>query len=161
MRARREKEKTYYLIATAGFLMALACVFTFLQQFILVILLFAIIGLITAVGWSKRWRLAEQEIGKILDETDFSSPLRRRDFLTMKAWVKMASRWGVWKTVLLTWVLNVPICGGLFFIQSLLDIISMTEVVIFTIIASIGSAVGIYWGLSKAFVPAMNNSNVK
>jgi len=38
---------------------------------------------------------------KLLGETDFSAPLRGRDSLTMKGWLKLASRWGVWRTVFL------------------------------------------------------------
>ena len=66
-------------------------------------------------------------------ESDISAPLRGRDFLTMKGWLKLASRWGVRKTVFLYILLAMPISSGMFFILSLWDKRSMTYVVFETI----------------------------
>ena len=153
MRARREKEKFWYLPATISLLGALFSVSIYLEKPLLMLLFGTSTILLGIVGWPKRSRLMEREYPKMLDEVDSSTPLRVRDLGTWKAWLVMASRWGVWKTVLLRSLLIGVISGVLLSIASLFGIMSMTHVVIYTIINSILSAVLLYRRFSKSPSP--------
>ena len=149
--ARLKREKIGYLGTIISFLGALFFVSYLLEQAILVFIIFSIIGLLSIWGLPKLHRLMVREQVKVLSEVDLSAPLRVRDFLTVEAWLKMASRWGVWKTFLLCWLFSVTIGSGPFFIASLLGIISMTDFIRSTIIASTFSTIVLYWQFSKVF----------
>lgn len=149
--ARRKKEKIGYLGTIISFLMSLGLVFYLLEQYILWFIIFVSFIPISIVTVPKVLRLMVREQVKVPSEFDFSAPLRVRDIFTSYGWLKMVSRWGVWKTLLLFWLFGLTIGGGPLFIASLLGIISMTDFVISTIIGSIGFIVFLYWQLSKVF----------
>jgi len=140
---------TAYLGATVCFLLALTCIFLFLEQEVLSFLLFISSVLLGVAGFPKYRRLWKQGFIKGY-EVDFSAPLKVRDIFTMKFWMVMVSRWGIWKAVLLRSLLTGAIIGGLLFIFNLLDVMSMIEVVTTTIIAIIGSSIYHYWRFNKS-----------
>ena len=135
--------------AVVSFLMALAFVFMFINQLLPVIFLMVAAVLLSVVGLPKMSKVLKREWAKILHEADLSAPLRGRDFLTMKGWLKLASRWGVWKTVFLYWLLNVAIIGGALFTLSLWGIMSITYVATYTITYTTVSAIIFYQQISS------------
>ena len=101
VKARRRKEPTYYGVSGVCFLLVIAFVAALLHQFLV---FFAMIGLsfvVSIVLLPKSMELQREEIGKQKQETDASAPLRLRDFLTWKAWIKLKATHGFRTTVTL------------------------------------------------------------
>lgn len=151
VQARRKKEKTYYLGAVVGFVVLLAFVFAFFNQFILSFILIVATGILSITGLPKMLRIQERELAKQLQKADLSAPLRGRDWLTWKGWFKLAYRWGIWKTVFLYWLLAVAILGGMLFTLSMYGVMSMGYVAVYTISFTIVSAIIFYRQFKKAF----------
>ncbi|MCS7114883.1 MAG: hypothetical protein N0A00_05735 [Candidatus Bathyarchaeota archaeon] len=81
-------------------------------------------------------------MAKQLQELDLSAPFKARDFLTNKGWLKLASKYGLWKTMFLYYLLSVVILGGTLFTASIFfGLITKVYVVIFTVA---GSTFGTY-----------------
>lgn len=125
VKARRRKEKAYYISAMVSFLMLLSSIFVILNQFILVLVLFIAIGILSVAGLPKTIKVMRREPLKELQETDFSAPLRMRDLLTWKGWFKLVSSWGLRKTLCLYSLLNMGGVGAIFFTLSIFGMISM------------------------------------
>ena len=89
VKARRRNEKTYYSISGVAFLMVLAVAVALLNQFLLSFAIIIVAGLLSTVLLPKAMQLYGQEIVTQKQETDVSTPLRLRDFLTWKAWLKL------------------------------------------------------------------------
>ena len=106
VQARRKKEKAYYISAIVSFLMLLFSIFIILNQFILALILFIAIPILSIAGLPKIIKVMKREPLKELQETDFSAPLRVRELLTWKGWFKPKSRWGIRKTMCLYSLLN-------------------------------------------------------
>ena len=149
VQAHRKKEKTYYLGATVSFIMLVACVLIFLNQFIVALTLTALTAILSIAGLPRVLKVQERELAKQLQEMDLSAPLRGRDWLTWKGWFKLAYRWGIWKTVFLYWLLVVAILGGMLFTLSMY--MSMGYVAVYTISFTIVSAIIFYQQFKKAF----------
>jgi hypothetical protein len=118
VKARRRREPTYYWVSGVCFLLVIAFVAALLKQFLL---LFAMIGgaLIICIGVLPRiMELNREDIVKQKQETDVSAPLRMKDFLTMKGWIKVRATHGLRKTLTLYILTNIGIlvAVGLVFI---------------------------------------------
>jgi len=150
VKARRRKEKAYYIGAVMSFLMLLSSIFVILNQFILVLVLFVAIGILSVAGLPKTIELLRREPLKELQETDFSATLRGRDFLTWKGWFKLTSSWGIRKTMCLYSLLNMGGVGAIFFTLSIFGVISMAWAAVFTIFVGIGSPIFFYRQIGKA-----------
>jgi len=61
VKARRRKEKAYYIGAVMSFLMLLSSVFVILNQFILVLVLFVAIGILSVAGLPKTIEVMRRE----------------------------------------------------------------------------------------------------
>lgn len=61
VKARRKKEKTYYISAMVSFLMLLSSIFVILNQFILVGVLFVAIGILSVAGLPKIIKVMRRE----------------------------------------------------------------------------------------------------
>ena len=118
VQAHRKKEKTYYLGATVSFIMLVACVLIFLNQFIVALTLTALTAILSIAGLPRVLKVQERELAKQLQKADLSAPLRVRDFFTNIGWFKLASKWGLWETMCLFYLLSVVILGGIFFTLS-------------------------------------------
>jgi len=150
MKARRRKEKAYYISAVVSFLMLLSSIFVILNQFVLVLVLFVATGILSAAGLPKIIKVMRQEPLKELQETDFSAPLRAKELLTWKGWFKLESRWGVRKTVCLYSLLNMGGVGAIFLTFSILDMISIVWAIGVTIIVGIFSPIFFYRQIVKS-----------
>jgi hypothetical protein len=146
----REKDDAYYIGATISLIGALISVLMFLKQYIFALPLGLLAGLVFVVGWPKLSKLRERKYTKYLEGIDSLAPFRVRDFFTLEAWPKMATQWGVWKTTLLYWLFLVAFGGGILFIASLLGIISMVQIVIYIIPASIIPTILFYRRIKKS-----------
>jgi len=152
VKARRKKEKAYYISAMASFLMLLSSIFVILNQFILVLVFFVATGILSIAVLPKTIELMRREPLKELQETDLSAPLRVRELLTWKGWFKLTSRWGIRKTMCLYSLLNMGGVGAIFFTFSILGMISITWAIgytIITIIVGILSPIFFYRQISK------------
>lgn len=151
VRAHREKDKTYYLGTIASFLMLLVCVFLILNQRLLAITLFASAGIFAIATLPISLKFLERKSVE-LAQVDLSAPLRGRELLTNKGIIKLAYRWGVWKTVFLYWLLGVAILGGILHTLSLwVKSLSTAYIVSYTFTCSIFSTIMIYRQITKAF----------
>jgi len=119
VQAYRKKEKAYYLAAMLGFVVVLAFVFAFFNQLILALILVIAAGILSIAALPKTMKAARRELAKQLQTADLSAPLRVRDFFTNVGWLKLASKWGLWKTMCFFYLLSVVIIGGIFFILSI------------------------------------------
>jgi hypothetical protein len=151
LRARQEKERLFYVTAALGFLMGLIGVLVFLKQIWFTLAVIYLSCLLVAATWSRMMRLLERGYAKTLQETDLSAPLELRDFLSLRAWMKMMSRWGLWKTLLFTWILGVATGIGPFLIFSLLGWISITDALFTVVFGSTGATITFYWQFADLF----------
>ena len=150
VQARRKKEKAYYISAMVSFLMFLFSIFVILNQFILALILFVAIPIVSIVGLPKIIKAMRREPLEELQEVDLSARLRGRDLLTWKAWFKLASRWGIHKTMCFYSLFMMGVGGALFFTLSILGMISIAWAAGYTIIVGIGSAIFFYRQIGKA-----------
>jgi len=111
VQAHRKREKTYYLSAMVGFLVVTAFVFAFLNQLIFALILIVVTGVLSIVGLPRLLKVQEREMVKQLQNADLSAPLRVREFLTNIWWFKLASKWGLWKTMCLFYLSTAMITG--------------------------------------------------
>ena len=118
VRAHRKKERVYYLSTMLGVLMVLIAVFIILNQVIFVLILMVAAAILGVAAYPKAMKAARREMVKQLQEVDLSAPLRVRDFFTNVGWFKLESKWGLWKTMCLFYLLSVVIIGGILFTLS-------------------------------------------
>jgi hypothetical protein len=150
VQARRKKEKAYYLSAIVAFLMLLSSIFVLLNQFILVLVLFVAIGILSIAGLPTILQAMRREPLKELQETDFSAPLRVSEFLTWKGWFKLVSRWGIRKTMCFYSLITTGVGAALFFTSSIFGIIHVAWAAAYTVIIGIGSAIFFHRQVGKA-----------
>ena len=144
---------TDYIVATIFLLIALGFVFIYFNQRLLLIFLLITASLLSIMLYPKTLKELKREWARLLQEAEISAPLRMGDFFTKKGMLKLVSRWGVWKTIFLYNLLDVLIIGGVLFILSLWDMISITAVVIATIAFYVGSVVIFSLELRIARIP--------
>jgi len=118
VQAHRKKEKVYYLSSMVGFLAILMFGLAFLNQLILVLIVMVATGILSIALLPKTLEASEREMVKQRQKADLSAPLRVRDFLTNVGWLKLASKYGLWKTMFLIYLLSVVIIGGMLFTLS-------------------------------------------
>jgi hypothetical protein len=150
VQARRKKEKTYYLGAVVGFVVLLAFVFAFLNQPIFAFILIVATGILSIAGLPSMLNVQKRVLAKQLQEADLSAQLRVRDFFTTQLWLKLASKWGLLKTMYFYYLLCVVIIGGILFILSMFfSFMTIRYVVIYMVIFPIISAFIFYWQFKK------------
>ena len=149
--AHRKKEKAYYLGAMVGFLMFLTAIFIILNQVIFVLVLMVATAILGVAVLPKTMKAARRELVKQLQEADLSAPLRVRDFFTNIGWFKLASKWGLLKTLCLFYLLSVMIMGGIFFtLSTFYSFITIGYVVSYTVIFPILTTFMFYRQFKKA-----------
>ena len=149
VRAHREKDKTFYIGAIVSFLMLLVCAFLILNQRLFAIILFASACIFAIVTRPISLKFLERKSVE-LAQVDLSAPLRGRELLTYRGILKLAYRWGVWKTVFLYWLLEVAILGGILYTLSIwAKSLSTTYIVSYTFTVSTLSTITIYRQITK------------
>jgi len=150
VKARRKKEKAYYISAVLSFLMLLSCIFVMLNQFVLVLALFIAIGILSVAGLPRMIRVLTREPLQELQETDMSAPLRIRELLIWKGWFKLASRWGVRKTMCFYSLVMTGVGGAMLFTFSFLNMIHIAWAIAYTITVGILSPIFFHRQVRKA-----------
>jgi len=118
LQAHRKKEKVYYLSSMIGFLSILIFALAYLNQLILVLIVMVAAGILSIAILPKTQEASEREMVKQRQKADLSAPLRVKDFLTNVGWLKLASKYGLRKTMFLIYLLSVVIIGGMLFTLS-------------------------------------------
>jgi hypothetical protein len=151
VKARRKKEKTYYLISGVSFLVVIAVVAALLNQFLLSFFIIVVSGLASFVLLPKVMQLYGQEIIEQKQETDVSAPLRLKDFLTWKAWIKLESKHGFRKMITIYSVFNVIVVAVLMLSLLVFGVVTPVMVMWYLIPAGIVSTIIFYRQIWKAF----------
>jgi len=151
VQAYRKKEKTQYLGSVVALLVLLIFVFAFLNQLILALILVVVTGVFSAVILPNLLKVQKRELVKQAQKTDLSASLKGRDFLTNKAWLKLASKYGLWTTMLLFYLLSVVIIGGtLLTIGAFSSLITIEYIVGYTLAVPVVITLMFYQQLKKA-----------
>lgn len=138
VQAHRKREKTYYLSTMVCFVVLLAFIFFFLNQPILALTIIITAGILSIVELPRMLKVRERELTKRLRDTDFSAPLRKRYFLSDIWWLKLASKWGLRKTMFLFYLVSMSQSGGILFILSTLySFITIEYVLVYASVFSI------------------------
>jgi hypothetical protein len=145
-----EEGKAYYLSTMVSFVMLLALVLLFLNQFVVVFNLVALTAIPSLAGLPKLLNVQERELAKRLQEVDLSAPLTVGDFLTWKGWLKLASRRRIHKTMCLYFVFMMGVGGAILFTLSIFGIVPTLWAACYIIIVGIVSTIIPYHQIEKA-----------
>lgn len=138
VQAYRKKEKEYYLAAMISFMVILAFAFAFLSQPILAFLIMIAAAICSIARLPRMLKIQERELTKRLQKVDFSVPLRKRYFFSDIWWLKLASKWGLFKTMSLFYLISMMIVGRMLFVLSTFMPFMTTEyIVVYTTTSSI------------------------
>ena len=141
---RARKERARILGGVIALLMAAIAILPLLGQALLVVSLLVVLIIVEVVAYPKAMEMGAKDITKQARGVDVSAPLSVRDFRTMAAWVKLASRWGVRNAIIL-FVLPIGlIIGCLSFIMGK----SLAEIVFSTVTLTMINA-SLYYPLLK------------
>jgi hypothetical protein len=100
----RTKDRIHHLSTVQGLSIVLIFASAFFGQFILSFVLIFILGIFSYAMMPKVFKAREREMAKKLGETDASLPLTVRDLFADVFWVKLIGRWGLLKTLGLTYL---------------------------------------------------------
>jgi len=99
IQAYRKREKTYCIGVGLGTSFIFVIVLLLLNQRVFSLILFIITGILSIVALPMIIEAQRREATKQLRKASSSAPLKGRDLLTYVGWLKLARRWGIWKTV--------------------------------------------------------------
>jgi hypothetical protein len=94
VKARQRKEPAYYWASGACFLLVIAFAAILLNQFLLFFAMMGLSLIFLLVSTPRMIELQQEETVKQKQETDVSTPLKMKDFLTWKAWIKLSATHG-------------------------------------------------------------------
>jgi hypothetical protein len=114
----RKKEKAYYFSALVSCVMLFAFIFAFLNQPLFALATIVAAGILGLMFTPKVMKVFEREQSKRLQETDFSKPLKKRYIFTDLWWFKLASKWGLKKTMCLAYLWCLCLVGGILLVFS-------------------------------------------
>ena len=154
-KARRKGDKIHYIGVVVGCLMlsvfALALLNQALFAFILLVVggIACIAALPRVMGVQKREM--DKQLAKAIEESDLSEPFRLRDLIRWRGWLKLAHRWGVWKTACIYSILGVAVIAGVSYaVLSVFNLMNIWLVVGYTISATFIIFIWFYRQISKA-----------
>ena len=130
--------------------MLLWSILIFLNQFILSLVPMVAWVILSIVGLPKIVKVMRREPLRELQETDFSAPLRVRELITWKGWFKLASRWGVRKTMCFYSLIMTAVSGATLLTLGISGMISIAWVIGLTIIVGIFSPIYFHRQVGKA-----------
>ncbi len=153
--ARRKRDKTHYIGAAVGFLMLSVFTLALLDQALLAFILLVVGGLACTAMLPRvmavQKREMDEQLVRAVEETDLSEPLRLRDFLKWRGWLKLAYKWGVWKTASIYSIVGAAIIAGVSYIAlSAFNIMNVWLAVGYTTSATIITFILFYRQISKA-----------
>jgi hypothetical protein len=133
VKARRRRELAYYLAGGVCFLVVVAFVAVLFEQWLLFFALMGVAFIISVGALPRVVELYGEEIVKQKQETDASAPLRMRDFLTWKAWIKLEAIYGLNKMIILYAILNIGLVAVGLLTLIVLDLVTPIAAVSYTI----------------------------
>jgi len=151
VKARRRGEKTYCLVSGVAFLVVLAVAVALLSQFLLSFAIIVVAGLLSIVLLPRVIVLYGQEIVEQKQETDVSAPLRLKDFLSWKAWLKIESIYGFRKMMIIYSLFNITLGGTVLITLVVLNIINPVIAISTAVATTIYSITIFYRQIWKAF----------
>lgn len=104
VKAHKTKQGIYYSSTVEGLLLMLIFSLAFTGQFILSFVLIIIVAVFSFAMLPIVMKTREKELVKKVQETDTSSRLTVRDLFSDVLWLKLIARWGLWKSLGLTYV---------------------------------------------------------
>ncbi|MEO3993273.1 MAG: hypothetical protein QN229_03050 [Desulfurococcaceae archaeon TW002] len=125
-----------------GFLMLSVFALALLGQALLAFILLVVGGMACIAMLPRvmavQKREMDEQLAKAVEETDFSEPLRLKDFLKWKSWLKLARKWGAWKTASIYSILGAAIIAGAsYIVLSAFNMMNMLLVASYTASATI------------------------
>jgi len=151
VKARRRREPTYYWVSGASFLVVIAVAAALLNQFLLSFAMIVAAGIISIGVLPRVMELYGEEIVKQKQETDVSAPLRMRDFLTWKGWIKFRAIHGLRKMLTVYILLNMGIVAAFLLTLIALGLMTPLAAVFYAISTTVFSFVIGYRQIWKAF----------
>ncbi|MCX9010179.1 MAG: hypothetical protein OIN66_03550 [Candidatus Methanoperedens sp.] len=94
------KRKESFAPAIVGFFMMLMALFFYFDKFLYGFMSFAVSVIVAVVKYNEASKTLERQFKQEIEKTDITEPLKIRDFLTWKGWVKIAMRKGAEKAAL-------------------------------------------------------------
>jgi len=156
VKAQRRKEKTYYWVSGIAFLVIIVVVVALLEQFLLSLVIIMVTCLLSIGLLPRVMDLYGQEIVKQIHETDVSAPLRMRDFLTWKGWIKIKTIYGFRKMLTIYSILNIGVVGALLLTLIALGLMTPLTAIFYAIFTAIFSFIIAYRQIYKAFKESTN-----
>jgi hypothetical protein len=150
VKARRRNEPVYYWVSGICVLQIIAFAAILLNQFLV---FFATMGLsvIVCIGLLPRiMELNREEIVKQKQETNSSAPLRMRDFLTWKGWIKFRAIHGLRKMLTVYILFNTGIVAALVLASIIFSLMPPRIVAVYAISYTAFSSIISYHQLRKA-----------
>jgi CDP-diglyceride synthetase len=114
--ARRTGNKIHYVGVIVGCLMLTILALALLNQALFAFILLVVGGIACIAALPRVMAVQKREMDEQLinaiEETDLSKPLRLREILTWNGWLKLAHKWGVWKTATIYSILGALVIAG-------------------------------------------------
>ena len=133
VKARRRREPIYYCASAVCFLVVIAFIVALFNQFLLSFATLVATGIVSIVMLPRVMSLYRKEIVKQKQETDASAPLRLKDFLTWKAWIKLEALYGFHKMITLYTILNIGIIAAGLLTLIIIDMITLSIAISYTV----------------------------
>ena len=113
VKAHRTKQGIYYYSTVDGLLLMLFFSLAFTGQFILSLVFIIILVIFSFAMLPTVMKAREKELMKKMQETDASSRLTVRDLFSDVLWLKLIARWGLWKSLGLTYLVYLAGIAGI------------------------------------------------
>lgn len=132
VKAYRAKQRIYHVSTIEGLLVMLIFALAFLDLFMLSLVLVIVLGIFSFAMLPSVLEARGKELNKKLHETDASSPLTVRDFFTDAFWLKLVTRWGLWKCLGLIYLAFLAgISGVLWVVSQFYTLITLTFIIVY------------------------------
>jgi uncharacterized membrane protein len=151
VKAHRTKQGIYHYSTVDGLLLMLFFSLAFTGQFILSLVFIIIIVIFSFAMLPTVKKTLEKELMKKMQETDASSRLTVRDLFSDVLWLKLIARWGLWKSLLLTYLAFLAGTAGILSAMSqFYTSITPTFIIIYAFTSSSMFIILLYMRIRKA-----------
>ena len=159
LRARRSKEKAYYMGGVVSALTLLVFISICFLQLVFAIVFVAAAFIISVVSLPMINAAVQREADKQRRETNVAEPLKARELLTWRGWYKLAFRWGIPKTMGLYLTFNLGILIPTFLALSIVGLHTIAAFISAAIVVVV-FIVQFYQQMKKIhFTPQGNTEN--
>jgi hypothetical protein len=132
VKAHNTKQRIFYSSSVDGLLLMLVFSLAFTGQFILTLVFIFIVAVFSIAMLPMVLEIREKELRNKIQETETSSRLTVRDLFSDVLWLKLIARWGLWKSLGLTYLAFLAgIAGILWAMSQLYVLITPTFMIIY------------------------------